>query len=604
MLVGGLIAGALCVLTTTGYLPAIPFEDDRIGSADRFAGEPPAVRIGETDGRWLGAHLLYRRADPAQTVADFVRAVELGEVRSVAADTAKPHFAPMDPRSLWLHLRLHNPAAESRPVWLELRNGSVRYVDLYLARSGQAAEPMLSEQRAGSGVPLDDLGVPHRHPVFYFELPPGFSECYLRISGAAYKRLPLRVFSNARRFSRAQGDDHIAKGLLFGALLSMMVLNALCYLTMRDRSYAALAVFIGAWAITLFIGEGHGRHFAWRDEVWSGSFFLLFNPAASLALITFLRLFLHTRRHTPRLDRYALSAFAGFYLFAIVAYPLLSFEQRVAFGLQVVLPSGLFMAALGFTMGAIAWYRGSSAGRYHTIAGALFMVIGELGYLEVLGVEPANAFLEHGAHIGFLAYVVLLTIGTGQRIQQMKTALQKLNARRQIAELAGSGESQSAAPARASASTGAPPNPNDPPTLTLDGDLAAGRNEWTITPRTEALLKTSLEQIQQRFRESISRETLAAELDWNQDSLGRFFKMYTGERIGDMINRLRVEAAAQALRDSGSRVTEIAFDVGFDSLKTFNRNFVRVMGTTPSEFRKITRLPGGQANPEDQETAL
>ena len=123
-----------------------------------------------------------------------------------------------------------------------------------------------------------------------------------------------------------------------------------------------------------------------------------------------------------------------------------------------------------------------------------------------------------------------------------------------------------------------------------DAGTSRSPTEWTITPRTEALLQKTIERIRQDFRSEISRESLALELDWNQDNLGRFFKMYTGERIGDFINRLRVETAAGILRDTEDRITDIAFAVGFDSLKTFNRNFVRVLHTTPTEFRKISRM--------------
>jgi len=47
----------------------------------------------------------------------------------------------------------------------------------------------------------------------------------------------------------------------------------------------------------------------------------------------------------------------------------------------------------------------------------------------------------------------------------------------------------------------------------------------------------------------------------------------------------KVEKAAVLLKKDSSRVSDIAYDVGFDSLATFNRNFTASYGKSPSEYR-------------------
>ncbi len=65
----------------------------------------------------------------------------------------------------------------------------------------------------------------------------------------------------------------------------------------------------------------------------------------------------------------------------------------------------------------------------------------------------------------------------------------------------------------------------------------------------------------------------------------KIFKRFTGLTFTEYVNRARVEKAKQLLIKPQSRVTEVAYDVGFQSLSQFNRSFRRVMDQSPTEFR-------------------
>ncbi len=66
----------------------------------------------------------------------------------------------------------------------------------------------------------------------------------------------------------------------------------------------------------------------------------------------------------------------------------------------------------------------------------------------------------------------------------------------------------------------------------------------------------------------------------------RVFKESTGLTFKQYLTRRRVEWAKCRLRKSDSRVTEVAYDVGFGSLSQFNRSFARVVGLSPSDWRE------------------
>ena len=65
----------------------------------------------------------------------------------------------------------------------------------------------------------------------------------------------------------------------------------------------------------------------------------------------------------------------------------------------------------------------------------------------------------------------------------------------------------------------------------------------------------------------------------------KIFKRTTGLTFTDFVNRARVEQAKRLLLKPCARITEVAYDVGFQSLSQFNRSFRRIMDQSPTEFR-------------------
>jgi AraC-like DNA-binding protein/ligand-binding sensor protein len=72
----------------------------------------------------------------------------------------------------------------------------------------------------------------------------------------------------------------------------------------------------------------------------------------------------------------------------------------------------------------------------------------------------------------------------------------------------------------------------------------------------------------------------------------KVFHKATGLKFTDYVARVRLEDARNRLLNPNLRVSEIAYDVGFQSLTQFNRTFKRVFGQSPTDFR--THLTSGK----------
>ncbi|TGL67528.1 AraC family transcriptional regulator [Leptospira jelokensis] len=71
--------------------------------------------------------------------------------------------------------------------------------------------------------------------------------------------------------------------------------------------------------------------------------------------------------------------------------------------------------------------------------------------------------------------------------------------------------------------------------------------------------------------------------DWH---FHRVFKSIQGENLKQYIRRLRLEKAAYELKITEYPVIEIALEAGYLSQEAFTKAFKRVIGFTPSDFRK------------------
>jgi AraC-like DNA-binding protein/ligand-binding sensor protein len=66
----------------------------------------------------------------------------------------------------------------------------------------------------------------------------------------------------------------------------------------------------------------------------------------------------------------------------------------------------------------------------------------------------------------------------------------------------------------------------------------------------------------------------------------KLFKRATGLTFTDYLSRVRIEKAKTLLSDRNRRVSEVAYEVGFQSLTHFNRVFRKLTGQSPTDYRQ------------------
>ena len=71
----------------------------------------------------------------------------------------------------------------------------------------------------------------------------------------------------------------------------------------------------------------------------------------------------------------------------------------------------------------------------------------------------------------------------------------------------------------------------------------------------------------------------------SEGAFSRFFRLHTGKTFPEFVNELRIGRACTLLLEDDMNITEIAYECGFINLSNFNRQFLKLKGLSPREFR-------------------
>lgn len=107
----------------------------------------------------------------------------------------------------------------------------------------------------------------------------------------------------------------------------------------------------------------------------------------------------------------------------------------------------------------------------------------------------------------------------------------------------------------------------------------------SVTSHDEKLMTRILEVIQKNIANpALSVEFLGAEIGMSRVHLFRKLKALTGQAPADFIRHIRLQQAAQLLRQPGLKIWEVAEQVGFQDVAYFGKCFKKVYGMSPSEY--------------------
>ncbi|WP_325176708.1 AraC family transcriptional regulator [Paenibacillus alkalitolerans] len=107
--------------------------------------------------------------------------------------------------------------------------------------------------------------------------------------------------------------------------------------------------------------------------------------------------------------------------------------------------------------------------------------------------------------------------------------------------------------------------------------------------RFKEVTKQAMDYINVHYHEDIHLKPIAEHLCVNPSYLSREFKRNTGFTVMEFISFKRIWKAKELLLHTDTRVTEIAFQVGYNNVTHFHWTFKKLIGVSPNKYRKLPK---------------
>lgn len=103
--------------------------------------------------------------------------------------------------------------------------------------------------------------------------------------------------------------------------------------------------------------------------------------------------------------------------------------------------------------------------------------------------------------------------------------------------------------------------------------------------RYQEITYQALAFVSENFRRPITVESTAQELCVSKNYLSRVFTQKLHMTFHQYLHFMRVEVARDLLRNTDQSITDILYECGYETPRTFNRAFQEICGMTPRQYR-------------------
>lgn len=119
--------------------------------------------------------------------------------------------------------------------------------------------------------------------------------------------------------------------------------------------------------------------------------------------------------------------------------------------------------------------------------------------------------------------------------------------------------------------------------------IADEREKSRHTKKVTEYVKNALEFIEENYAEQITMEEIANAAGLSESHFRRVFEETMNMKPLDYVNMVRIDKACILLAKEAISMEELSYRVGFRNQSTFNRNFKRLMGISPQQWKKTSK---------------
>ena len=311
---------------------------------------------------------------------------------------------------LWQHYRFSRTDASQQEWVLAFPQPLLDRVTVYQSTSAGN----WSSLTAGDTLAVATWPVPGRYAQFQLRLPDsGIHDVYVRIQNVTSMSVPVTASTQISQSQRLQ-FEYLVAGLVFGALLLLVVACIVQSRIYRDRAYGWYALYAAILTLVMAAWTGVAGHLLWPNaDGWNdlapGVLGILAGGAALLVIHHLCGLGLRHRwfEHAGQLAGVASLPLA-------LAYAVL--ERHI--GVPMVACYLSLVVVIGLTRAWLTWKRNDVIGLWTLAAFTPMAVATLLLLVNVVGFMPTSWLSRYGLMIGLIFEMPLLLIALNMRSRE------------------------------------------------------------------------------------------------------------------------------------------------------------------------------------------
>lgn len=268
---------------------------------------------------------------------------------------------------------------------------------------------------------LDQVNAGKRVPSFFLEKSPLNRTVYLKVKSQSPVHIP-GLLQPVTDFDSKELNSHLLFGILVGCLLIVLAYNLILFSILKEKVYLLYVFYLLSVGGTLLHYFGYAYKYLWSYHEWNNKLLPLFIFLTAVSLLSFIRHFLNSKTHYPRIDRFILFLIL-LYVSGIVLLPWLPVSTLYMIGA----PGSSLMTILIFAI-LIRSYKDNYTPSGYALVGWLFLFTGVITLVgKTFGIFPHTTFTSHYIFFGVVVEVVLFNFGLAARLKFLKKRNEEIN---------------------------------------------------------------------------------------------------------------------------------------------------------------------------------
>lgn len=300
----------------------------------------------------------------------------------------------------------------TQQLFLEIANPRLDQIELYLYHQ----DTLIKQITTGNQTPFSTRPIDHHNFIFPLTLQAQQQYSILiRLKSTDNLLIPATLWTKMA-FYRKQSETSLIFGFFYGTLVVMIIINMLVFITINDRKYLSLSLFLFFFSLSLFSLNGLSSRFLWGEWIWWSKQSLVFLEGAAIIFgLLFTRLFLNTQHFLPRLDKYLALLIPIAAITSVLAMSIDYYWSRQIISILIfIIPILTLLSAYR------CWMHQYKPARYFLIAWFIFLFSLIAYGLMLQTILPCNIFTQYGMHAGLMWLAVMLSLALTDRFNLLK----------------------------------------------------------------------------------------------------------------------------------------------------------------------------------------